>query len=836
MDRFDYKFSLFDGPPHSKFQDFENSKWIEEYKNYKPTFEGDLQGVLDFLIKSDTETLSKSMTMTIAPSSVDLNRSVDRKVYLTTEGKYLTTEGKRLVAYREQAEISGNADVLGNPIEYGMFLKLTASFEDGGELRTDILFWGMVVSHEFDDTSKTATVRLVDLGHLATQELAHDYLQGNPNGWRVDTIARDNTRTEGEVQNIVNFDRWEVFFADPLKIVHYLLVQNPFISEGEVEYYNEADRLDLNKDWSEATDIVGKSSANFEIAGNKIADVFTKCLNYVNPQYILRTVYDDNDPKGIKLNITQMLTGNDFRFSKGVDRVLENGIEVIREKIDIDGSEAVQDVNYASAPAGKLLLVDIDATSPGPPFTTGQYATIYNNLMYIGDQANQRIVAFTLTGQYSPSNNIQLNSANSRIDGIEVVEIDGGVDEMWVAQTINVTFHRYSLADKSYLGSRGSRFLRSLGISGIARYQDHMYATRTIGFRQFKISDGQPLTPSITVNIREQNAGAVGLIDTLTDGTTTHTGILYVRQPTVGDPVTRIFGVLLGGNRGRAFPGINLAVEQGVSISGLASNSNAWYIYDSTNGQIRVYIKNGLANPVFSKSYDISIEGKSSDFTKDHLVVEYRPEYREVKDDDGDVTGYEISKGSEYIPRIAVRQQGTLKTGMNDKGEEVFAPDRPTFIDKYGNLRKIWYAKPYFQSHNATKPIEKFEPMTDAQLKAEGFTDKEIEARKQLIELRGKQDQVITELATNKYISSSSPLNVGEVEVVSSAQINHFNYRLGEVVGFSGFDQAVNSVRARIVGIKISRDKTILTLEKPITTITNRLQSLLNDLRNGNDL
>jgi len=556
----EYRFHVYDGLPYVKYQALRGAQYIPRYKDYAPTYYGVLRGINKWDIQEELNKPSQTAHITISPTTIVQDDEYEKVFLQDGTGKFVTTGGARILVSQVKTSRVEDTTFLDSVIDYGTVIHIEAY---KGDSEPETVFWGVVNGYETPSKTQNVILRCVSVGYMFASELAAPYFQNSNNGYQIDTYNVDGQATRGKLTKEITFDKWRFFFVDPIKIMYFLIFNNPFAVHGQV-INNKGD----TSSWENPDDIGGVFRADIVMEGNTVGDILEKCMSYLSDDWFLDFEYiDTRSPTDtspdivLKINLKQSNTTGSGVITYSSDYIIHNNVEVIDYDINVTGANSTQDVTYASASRGELLVREI----PNP------------------------------------------------------------------------------------------------------------------------------------------------------------------------------------------------------------------------------------------------------ETTADPILLDYRPQFREVTDDDNNVIGHEITDASLYVKRIHTTQDGVKIVGHDPMGNVVALPENPSFRDKDNKVRFIWWAKQIFKTHSATRPNE-------------------------IATIRAEQGRIIQALALNDFIANYNPKHAGKVTIVDSDRMNTEDYKMGDVVGFRGFDNIIDYIEVRIVGKSSTQNTATLDLSFVLPTTTRRIQSLINDLQNANDI
>lgn len=364
-----YQFKVYDSPPW----------WFQVYdqgRNIRPQFLGRLRNVSEFMISEEINRMSSYMDITINSQELDDNvETIDS--LLSFMDRFLTFDdgGEQTGIIVDQQTISTGNSIKGfidQPIDVGRFLQVESYNNDDKERR--IIFAGMVIDWSLDSESKQIRIRLVSLGHLASEEIA--LITFTASG-AVRHLGADINVDGEEGANGLSVGNYDLILVNPVVVIYWLMWFNQYLEFDDTDFGGWID--DPNQpntdrgvpDNEELSGILANISLNFKT----IEDVMADCMEYIPAHWFFRIDYDIEDNRTPEDNPSYRAADGyaspsnrltpKMRFKKSSttpDYYLTNGREILDYSLAFSGEEFYSRAIITAQPIGKRLITKM--TSP----------------------------------------------------------------------------------------------------------------------------------------------------------------------------------------------------------------------------------------------------------------------------------------------------------------------------------------------------------------------------------------------------------------------------------------------------------------------------------------
>ena len=192
------------------------------------------------------------------------------------------------------------------------------------------------------------------------------------------------------------------------------------------------------------------------------------------------------------------------------------------------------------------------------------------------------------------------------------------------------------------------------------------------------------------------------------------------------------------------------------------------------------------------------------------IRVQHVPEYQDVKDDEGNITGEAITESSEYIRRVVgLRPDPRQRFNVSEQLLNLF----PRFRNKLDKQRILTNRRYNFRE------IDRIKPFPAGIFQGENP--------------RQSLQNLINGYANDQYFKEANPAYAGRLTVVDTDERKIEDYRLGDVVAIVGSDDVMRYAIARISAISLGFHTAELTLSRVLINTERRLKALEIDNKNN---
>ena len=355
----------------------------------KPVYLGELFGWSDFSISSEINRLEGSAKIEINPNQTHVIRRTTNWVLSDGRGNIVTTDPVGTKLLLEQTSYASEINWADQAVDEGYFIQIeTYGHPKLSNGERHIIFHGVISDWKMSGDSENVTLNVLSLGGLARNELAVDMFFPE---WLPDIRATGiNNNKTGAVTELTKYDKYTFLgsaeSARVTRIMEWLIVNNRYLNFDNLIWTDAENNIDYtfgNLD-SELNSLFYGFELNDQTVGDILDDIsnilpfnYYFFVDYSTPLLALDFVRKPYQPV-FRLRRNQLLTetSKDIRPAKSVSRQsvsrdflrpdyrLTSGKEVVNYDITYAGEGKTTRWVVAAEAFGNLEVTNLPAPTP----------------------------------------------------------------------------------------------------------------------------------------------------------------------------------------------------------------------------------------------------------------------------------------------------------------------------------------------------------------------------------------------------------------------------------------------------------------------------------------